>query len=175
MVNLDDVRKEFIGNGQYEIDVPLLDVISILNRYDKDFSLDLNPDFQRGYVWTEAQQVSFVEFLLRGGLTSRIIYFNMEGWMTTFEGKMVIIDGKQRLNAIIKFLNNELKVFGYFLNDFDDKEKILRHYGIKFNINNMVDRKDILQWYIDYNTGGTVHSDDEINRVKTLLKNEYNK
>ena len=28
--------------------------------------LDLNPDFQRGHVWTEQQQIRYVEFVLRG-------------------------------------------------------------------------------------------------------------
>lgn len=99
----------------------------------------------------------------------------MKGWMTDFSGQMVILDGKQRLNSIVKFLKNELKVFGYYLDDFEDKDRILRHYELRFNINDMSNRKDILQWYIDYNTGGTVHSEEEINRVKLLLKNELNK
>ena len=33
--------------------------------------LDLCPDFQRGHVWTEAQQTRFIEAALRGALTSR--------------------------------------------------------------------------------------------------------
>lgn len=175
MVKLNDVRKEFIENGHYEICVSLDSVIQTLNKYENDFALDLNPDFQRDYVWTESQQIAYVEFLLKGGLTSRTIYFNMKGWMTDFSGQMVILDGKQRLNSIVKFLKNELKVFGYYLDDFEDKDRILRHYELRFNINDMSNRKDILQWYIDYNTGGTVHSEEEINRVKLLLKNELNK
>lgn len=175
MVKLNDVRNEFIGNGQYEITIPLDSLLDTLFYYKYKYSLDLNPDFQRDYVWTEDQQIAYVEFLLKGGLTARTIYFNMKGWMTTFEGKMIIIDGKQRLNAIKKFLKNELKVFGHYLNEFEDEEMILRQYEINFNINNMPNRKDILQWYIDSNTGGTVHSETEINRVKLLLEAELNK
>lgn len=37
------------------------------------------------------------------------------------------------------------------------------------DVNCLQTRKDMLQWYIDMNSGGTVHSEEEINRVKKLL------
>jgi len=30
-------------------------------------AVDLDPDYQRGHVWTEEQQIAYVEFKLRGG------------------------------------------------------------------------------------------------------------
>lgn len=43
-------------------------------------------------------------------------------------------------------------------------------HPIKFNINNLQTRKDIIKWYIDYNSAGTYHSKEEIERVKKLLE-----
>jgi hypothetical protein len=43
---------------------------------------------------------------------------------------------------------------------------------IKFNINDLQYRREVLQWYLDMNTGGTVHSKEEIQRVKHLLEKE---
>ena len=40
------------------------------------------------------------------------------------------------------------------------------------NINNLQTRKEVLQWYIELNSGGTVHTDAEIDRVKKLLRKE---
>lgn len=83
---------------------------------------------------------------------------------------MVCVDGLQRLTAIRKFLNNDLKVFGHYLNEFEDKDVFLRrHNGILFNINDLKTKKEVLKWYLDFNTGGTVHSDEEIIRVKKIL------
>ena len=42
-----------------------------LDRLINEEGLQLNPDFQRGHVWTEDQQVKFLEFILRGGKTGR--------------------------------------------------------------------------------------------------------
>ena len=43
---------------------------------------------------------------------------------------------------------------------------------IKFNINNLAYKKDVLKWYLEMNSGGTVHSDSELNRVREMIK-EY--
>ena len=86
-------------------------------------------------------------------------------------GDFVCVDGLQRITSILKFLNNELYVFdNVFLDDFDDKEYLLRMNDVKINVNNLQTRKEVLQWYIDCNSGGTIHSDKEIDRVKNLLK-----
>lgn len=86
---------------------------------------------------------------------------------------MVCVDGLQRLIALRRFLNNELKVFGFLLKDFEDKDNMLRRIGLlRFNINNLQTREEVLQWYLDFNTGGTVHSQEEIDRVKKLLEEE---
>jgi len=37
-------------------------------------------------------------------------------------------------------------------------------------VNNLKTRKEVLQWYIEFNSGGTVHTDAEIQRVKKLLE-----
>lgn len=54
----------------YEIDVMFRD----LPRHVAECvgqGLDLDPDFQRGHVWTRDQQVAYVEYMLRGGEVSR--------------------------------------------------------------------------------------------------------
>lgn len=66
-------------------------------------------------------------------------------------------------------------MFGYYLKDFENYKVLLRRESIKININNLKTREEVLQWYIDFNSGGTVHSKSEIDRVKKLLEEETNK
>jgi hypothetical protein len=85
-------------------------------------TLNLDPDFQRGHVWTEEQQRRYVEFVLRGGRSARTLLFNCKGWQGSYEGPFVLVDGKQRLTAVLKFLHNELPIFdGHYYKDFEDK------------------------------------------------------
>ena len=49
---------------------------------------------------------------------------------------------------------------------------ILALLWIKLKKNNLKTRKEVLQWYIEMNNGGTPHTKEEINRVKILLETE---
>lgn len=131
-------------------------------------SLDLDPDFQRGHVWTESQQIAYVEYKLRGGAGSNELQFNCAGWMKDFRGPFVIVDGKQRLAAVLAFLDGKIKAFGHFVHEFEGWPRA----DFVFVVNDLRTRKDVLQWYLELNSGGTPHSKAEIERVKTLLANE---
>ena len=134
-------------------------------------TLDLDPDFQRGYVWTQKQKTAYVEYILRGGKSGRDLYFNCVGWMRENEGPYVIVDGKQRLEAVRGFLRDEVRAFGSVFREYTDK---LRLTGPDFiwHVNNLASRADVLQWYIEMNTGGTVHTDGEIKRVRKMIEKE---
>ncbi|MEG2289551.1 MAG: DUF262 domain-containing protein [Clostridium sp.] len=164
---------QLITDGDYEVAVHLGHTESTIQSYIEDYGLELNPDFQRGHVWTEQQQIAYVEFMLRGGKTSRVIYFNCYNFRNgTATQPIVCVDGLQRLTAIRKFLNNEIKVFGCCIDEFEDKKEMLRGVYIKFNINELPTKKDVLKWYLQMNTGGTPHSKEEIDRVKSILERE---
>jgi len=137
--------------------------------------LELNPDFQRGHVWTEDKQIAYVEFCLKGGQSSRTLLFNHPNWQGSYVGQMVLVDGKQRLEAVRKFIRNDLPIFdGNYLNDFDDPKKLLRISDAFFEVrvNNLKTRRELLQWYLELNTGGVIHTEEEIKKVKVMLEKE---
>lgn len=141
-----------------------------IRSYQEDNSLDMNPDFQRAHVWTPEQQTRYMEFILRGGNSSRDIYLNCPGWMDSFEGPFQLVDGKQRLAACLGFMDGTVEVFGGLrLEHFSDKP-----FGptLCFHINNLETRREVLQWYLDINSGGVVHTADELDRVRELLEQE---
>ena len=142
---------------------------------DGNLGLDLNPDFQRGHVWTEDKQIAFVEFCLKGGQSSRTLLFNHPGWQGSYKGLMVLVDGKQRLEAVMKFIHNELPIFnGNLLDDFDDPKRLLRssQASFEFKVNNLKTRKDVMQWYLQLNSGGVVHTQEELDKVYDLIEKE---
>lgn len=165
-----DIPK-FTKTGNYQVSISLKSLKDNLQHYTERYQLELCPDFQRGYVWNEKQQIAFVEYIIKGGKSANIIYFNMQGWMNSFEGKMLCVDGLQRLTACLKFMNNELPIFnGNFYSDFEDT--LPSSAELLFNVNDLNTRAEILQWYIDFNTGGTVHTEEDINKVRELLEKE---
>jgi len=135
--------------------------------------LELEPDFQRGHVWTELQQTKFVEYGLRGGLeqSGSMILFNCSDWGDQMSEPIQCVDGLQRLTAVRRFLANEIKAFGSYFREFEDRLRVIEP-RFQFLVNNLPDRAAVLKWYLELNSGGTVHSDEEIARVGRLLEEE---
>lgn len=157
--------------GNYSVNVWLHHIKDTLDRFIKEDGLDMDVDFQRAHVWTREQQIAYVEHILKGGRSGREILFNHPGWQRSYKGTMVLVDGKQRLTALLDFLDGKLPVFGCYFRDLEDKASMSNHTLI-FTINNLSTRAEVLQWYLELNTGGTPHTKEEIDKVKRLLENE---
>jgi hypothetical protein len=163
----------FTRDGSWECDYSLDKFVRQINMWVEEEGLDLNPDFQRGHIWDEQQQIAYLEFLLRGGKTARVIYLNNPNWQTKESDSytdFVCVDGLQRATSIIRFVNNEIKVFGHYYDEYEDTPRI--NQGVKVNINQLPTRKEVLQCYLEFNSGGTVHTEEELNRVRELLEKE---
>jgi hypothetical protein len=166
---------QFVQCGSYEVDYDPEGLVKWAAELEKSEGLDLNPDFQRGHVWTERQQTAYIEFFLRGGITARVIYLNNPSWSrpaTTAYRDFVLVDGKQRLEAWRRFFANELKVFGSYRKEFTDSIRLIK--TMRVNVNNLQTKAEVLQWYLDFNSGGVVHSDEELDRVRSMLAAEQN-
>lgn len=143
-------------------------------------NINLDPDFQRAHVWDEKKQIAYVEYRLRKGMSGKEIYWNHPTWGRFTKAQkgekleLVLVDGKQRIEAVRKFMRNELKVFGYYINEYSDKIPLL---GVDFImcVNDLPTRAQVLQWYIEMNSGGVVHTEEEIDKVKALLEAEQKK
>lgn len=164
---------QFTHEGTYQVNMEWKYFVDWIQANIQEDELELNPDFQRGHVWTEDQQIAYIEFRLRGGKSGRIVYLNHPGWMGNFQGDFVCVDGLQRITAVRRFINNEIKVFGHYYREFEDRLPSDADFIV--NINNLKTKKEVLQWYIEMNQGGTPHSKDEIDKVKQMLAQETNK
>lgn len=165
----EDIPK-FTKAGEWECNFPLQRLWPMIYEWQGE-GLNLDPEFQRAHVWTEAQQIAWLEYFLRGGRTGRVIYLNSPAWnrqATTGYKEFVLLDGKQRLEAIRRFIGDEIRVFGSVYSDFTDSLGL--DYTMKVNINDLQTEREVLQFYVDFNSGGTPHSADEINRVRALME-----
>lgn len=135
------------------------------------YNMDLNPDFQRGYIWGESQKRSYLEYILRGGVSGRSLYFNHPSWMKEFNenDRLEIVDGKQRLTTVIEFLENKVKAFDHYYNEFEDQPHLI---GANFEVHvaSLQNRKELIEWYINFNTGGSIHTEDDLRSAYEALE-----
>ena len=139
----------------------------------RTFKVEHIPDFQRGHVWSVEQQISYVEFKLKGGYGANVLLWNCPGWMNTFDGPYQLVDGLQRFTAVRDFIKNRIPAFGSYYKDFNGH--MPSYCEFIWHVNNLTNRADILRWYIEINEGGIIHTNEEINKVKKLLIEERKK
>jgi hypothetical protein len=163
-----------VNLARYAVDQGWADLRRTISRYVTEYKLDLDPEFQRGYIWTEVQKIQFVEWGLRGGFSGMDIFFNCPGWMHGFHRPMVLVDGKQRIDAVLAFLGNKIPAYGLLHSQYEG-ELSWTSPSFRFHVADLDDPKEVLEWYVALNTGGTQHTDTEIAKVKQMIKDLENK
>ena len=163
----------FTPSGNYTVNVAWGYLEEQLKVFARDMVLHLDPDYQRAHVWTEDKQVAYVEYVLRGGVSSRTIYWNSPGWgkgTTTHPHPtdIYLVDGKQRLQAVRRFLADEIPAFGTRRSGYLDRPNSIRPDFV-FTVNDLDTRAEMLQWYLDLNAGGVVHTAGELDKVRRML------
>jgi len=107
--------------GDYPIDSLLIrseqrTVFDVVRRMEKNHFI-LNPDFQRDFVWDEAKQSKLIEStLMRIPLP---VFYLAENE----EGKVIVVDGLQRLSTLQRFLHNELVLRGLGIDSGEPNER----------------------------------------------------
>ncbi|AWW00553.1 DUF262 domain-containing protein [Arcticibacterium luteifluviistationis] len=103
----------------------LVDLVSEIKR-DK---LILSPPFQRNLVWRTLHKVDFIKTILLGFPFPQIFLakgeLNAEELTTT----SVVVDGQQRMNSILEFIDNEFKVDGKYYRELskEDRDNFLKY------------------------------------------------
>ena len=165
----------------YTVDQSLSTVERYLDSLSADLTsgggrLELEPDFQRGHVWTDEQRSRYIESVLRLQASPKIL-FNCPGWVNPYEGgtipeaTMQCIDGLQRLTAIRKYVAGDITVFGGLTvhdlkgSPFDVKRSRMTFQVAVYEIS---ERAELLDFYLRLNEGGTIHTEQELQRVRAL-------
>lgn len=141
--------------------------------------LDMCPDFQRGHVWTPKQQLAYIEACLRGVVSSSglLIQLNSPSWAqedaeTDLPPGLQCLDGLQRYTAITEYAKGNVQPFGLSVSELAKSRFSIKFQFVKVAVHGFTHRADLLENYIAFNSGGTQHSADEIERVKLLLAEE---
>jgi|ERR1051326_5891193 uncharacterized protein with ParB-like and HNH nuclease domain len=82
------------------------DIATIVGRI-RDGSLDLQPDCERGSVWSKSKQRLLIDSILRSWYVPPIHVVRTES------DEQVVLDGQQRLRSIIDFVDGDLRVDGH--------------------------------------------------------------
>lgn len=143
-----------------------------LDRWLEDASAypaEMDPPFQRAHVWTREQQIAFCEYAILGGPSGRHILWAAQGWNSGEEKRgLLLVDGKQRLNAVRMMMANKLPVFGKTVEEWQSQQFRRMRYTFKMVVAD-ISEADAVRWYIALNRGATPHTSDEIGKAEAYL------
>lgn len=152
-----------------KIDRVQYSIFEMKRRYDRG-NICLDPDFQRGIVWKPRQKSELIESVIMG-IPLPLIYM-----AETMEGKLVIVDGRQRLTTFFDYIDNKFALNGLRIlpelnrYKFEDLEKDSGKRKFAIDIE---DFQLVIQ-IIKYPTPDRVRFDifDRVNRGGTPLNNQ---
>lgn len=122
---------------------------------EEDPTIDMNPDFQRNFVWSNKAKSSLIESILLN-IPIPSIYLNQ-----TTNNQYLPADGLQRLNAITEFLGGDLKLTGL--------EYLIQYNGYRYQKianNDKVLPIDIKRRIRDYSINCNIIDSDTPDEVK---------
>ncbi len=90
-----------------KIDKGFYTVFELKRRYDNEQKrIILDSDFQRDFVWKHKRKAELIESVLMG-LPLPNFYFSQDKY-----GRLIVIDGRQRLTALFEFMDNSYRLSG---------------------------------------------------------------
>lgn len=121
------------------------------------------PSWQRGLVWTAAQNMRLIESLWLGINIGTYTYNRSPRYDLTDPLDNLLIDGQQRLNAIQQYLSDAFPVFGWKWSEVSEPERRSFDMSTHFHcyITNSTDEAYLRGYYDLTNFGGTAHDKSE--------------
>jgi hypothetical protein len=133
--------------------------ISDIRDWYENGRLELRPDFQRREVWSDAARIMLMDTILRNVPMPKIFLSNLIKDERTYR---TVIDGQQRISAILAFLRNEYSLKKPYEGDY---------YNLFFKDLPGNVKTDFLGYTIDFNEVSGI-SEEELREVYSRV-NKY--
>lgn len=135
------------------------------------FGIDFNPDYQRGYVWTQEDKELLLDSVFKNIDIGKFALIRLSDaeWIERGFG-YEILDGKQRLSTLIEFYENKLAYKGKYYNDLSWKDRItFKHHNVSVAEVQSENKKTILKYFLMLNRTGKAMDKAQLDKVENML------
>lgn len=147
--------------------------LSSFHSYVYSFGVDINPDYQRGFVWTLEDKQKLIDSIFKGVDIGKFVFIRREYDRTKnpTEHLYEILDGKQRLTAITEFLEDRFRFNGLLYSELHPHDQShFDGYSISLAEVSNPTKKQIYQYFLRLNTGGKAMDEGQLKKVEKLLE-----
>lgn len=141
---------------------------SLLEKYKQ--GLNNNPDYQRGYAWSESDQQRYLDSLFSGRELGRFVFVSNQ--YPTLDD---VLDGKQRLNCLWLFYTSQLAYQGVYWHELSRRDRtIIEDRAIQMAElpAKRMTRAQLLRIFLELNAAGVPQTPEHLAHVERLLADE---
>ncbi len=146
-------------------------ITSLLHRHYY-WGVDMNPEYQRGNVWSLEDKVALIDSLFNDIEIGRVVLMKRD-YEDERKEAYEIIDGKQRLTALSEFYEDRFQYKGLFfsqMHPFDQNHFENKQLAV-IEAPNM-SREKVIDYFIRVNTSGRPVNPEHLEKVKSMIKKE---
>ncbi|GAA4879801.1 hypothetical protein GCM10023310_69970 [Paenibacillus vulneris] len=131
------------------------------------FGIDFDPDYQREHVWSLEDKVSLIDSIYNNIDIGKFVYVHL-GY--SVEKMYEILDGKQRIRAILDFYEDKFPYNGLYFSEMTNRDQDhFENYPISCAEVREATRAQKLRYFIKLNTGGRIMSTEHLDKVRLML------
>ncbi len=134
----------------------------------RDVGLDLNPDYQRGNVWTQEQKVDLIDSIFRNIDIGKFTIIKRE-YRENFDFLYEVLDGKQRIIAVSEFFEGRFTYMGRRYQDLHPHDQHhFKNYAISYAEINPLNDEQKYRYFLKLNTTGVAHDEEHLGKVRKM-------
>lgn len=153
------------------------DVRSLLGYFFSRYPIDLEPDYQRGNVWTLEQKVKLIDSVFRNVDIGKFVIIKRE-WgknpnQPASPNLTEMLDGKQRLTALLEYYTGQFKYKGKYFHELNAWDRNhFKNYRVSIADINPITDEQKYRYFLKLNTTGTPVDPDHMAKVAGMLMKE---
>lgn len=165
----DASQDNFSTPNHYQLNYSQRDVSGLLTMLTA-FGVDMNPSYQRELVWDEADKVRLIDSIFNqvdiGKFVFRKLPFESDG--PGYE----IVDGKQRLNALMDFMCDKFAYKGKTWSELSRADRnYIEGYSVSYaQLSETYTDKQIMDLFVRLNTGGKPMDPKHLEKVAKMAE-----
>lgn len=136
------------------------------------FGVDMNPEYQRDHVWNESDKVELIDSIMNNVDIGKFVFVQRDHAESKEKGTgyYEILDGKQRLNAIIEFFEDRFRYKGKVFSELHGYDRAhFVNYSVSVATLTNFSLEKRMETFIRLNTAGRIMDKEHLEKVKQML------
>lgn len=133
------------------------------------FGTNFEPDYQRDYVWEAEDKVALIDSIFNNVDIGKFAFIHLDDYSAKFLYE--VLDGKQRIKAILDFYENRFSYKGKFFNDLSKRDQNhFEDYPISMAEVRESSKEQILKYFVKLNKHGKIMDKSQIEKVERMIE-----